>query len=162
MADIVSVPDPAMLRLTVDLGRRPELAPRIEAALGLPLPHAGEPSGTDPVLIWQGPGDLLIVGGDALLAKARRALEAIAAEAPMLLGDGAAGLAAFDLGGAAIAPRIAEWMHGSRAPRSSAVRKLAGLRVTLLAEARPEPRIRAFVDRSYADYFRQWLDVTLR
>jgi hypothetical protein len=77
---------------------------------------------------------------------------------PVLIGDASAGLALFDLRGPDVAPRITEWMFGD----ATAVRKLAGLRVTLLAETEPEPRIRLFIDRSYAAYFQQWLSATLR
>ncbi|WP_157217062.1 hypothetical protein [Flavisphingomonas formosensis] len=160
-ATIQRVAGITVLRLTANLEGHPDLTERITAATGLPLPSAATPSGVDPVMIWQGPSDLLIAGGSADMIGLQRALDRLAEDEAILAGDASAGLAVFDLTGDTVLPRIVEWMHGSQARRASTVRKLAGLRVTLLSETEPAPRIRLFVDRSYADYFRQWLDATL-
>ena len=161
-AIIRDVTDVAILRLTADVERRPELALCIEQALGFALPPAGRPGGEEVVAIWQGPADFLIVGPAEVMAGISAGLAEATAGFSVLVGDAASGLAVFDLSGRAAEERVSEWMPGISGARMSTVRKLAGLRVTLLATRRAQAGIRLFVDRSYADYMRQWLGATLR
>jgi sarcosine oxidase subunit gamma len=161
-AIIREVTDLAILRLTAEVEQHPELAARIEQALGFALPATGRPSGDDVIAIWQGPGDFLIVGPTEAMAGMSDKLAEATAGFSALVGDTASGLAVFDLSGPAAEERLPEWMLGAPGVRISIVRKLAGLRVTVLAKCGSQAGIRLFVDRSYTDYMRQWLEETLR
>src|SRR6185369_13861513 len=119
VAIIREVTDLAMLRLTADVERYPELAQPLELALGFALPVAGRPSGEDVVAIWRGPGDFLIVGQREAAAPISNRLTGATVDRAALLGDAASGLAVFDISGAAADERVSEWMLGTPTARMS-------------------------------------------
>jgi hypothetical protein len=137
-------------RLTFDPMRNPALTEAIVDPIGAPLPEPHRPSGTAPMLIWQGPHDLLIAG---LGTRGPALREAIAGRAA-LLGNAGAGLLIFDLSGD-LTERIGHDRPGSGT--ASRVMRLAGLRVTALWPGDADDRVSILVDRSHGAYLTAWL-----
>lgn len=145
----VSEPGP-LQRLTLDRDRNPALVAELVTLLGLSFPSPHRPSGVDPMMIWQGPNDFLILGAIDTVAL-RQATNGSAA----LVGDAAYGLVAFELVGDALGQRLGH--DRPSAGLCSRVMRFAGLRVTAIWFDRDTPAVRLLVDRSYADYLRHWL-----
>jgi hypothetical protein len=150
----------AVFALTVDVGRHPKVRALLEAALGARLPTAEVPSGGDPMLIWQGPNDCLIVGEPAAVRAAATAAETALDGCASLVCDVSDGLVVIDLSGpAAIAVCPPPWPGRPDGPRS-AVGRLADLRVTRLHL--DDGHIRLFAERPDADYLWAWLEMRLQ
>lgn len=154
MSDIIRfrMGEPGELhRLTFDPDRDPAFTQHLTDLLGAPLPTADRPTRAGLLIIWQGPNDYLIAG----LGDRRAALEAAIFGRPALLGDAAAGIMAFDLTGSELRTRLGQ---DRPAPGlASRVTRLAALRMTVLWHDAELSAVRLFVDRSYAEYVRQWL-----
>lgn len=141
----------ALYRLTFDSVRDPALTAAVIDRLGAPLPQPRQPSGRRPLLIWQGPHDMLVDG----LETSTAALHQTIAGHPALLGDAGAGLAIFDLWGDDLDHRLSH--DRPDAGLCSRVMKLAGLRVTAVWLGEAQIRVRLYVDRSHASYMSAWL-----
>jgi hypothetical protein len=137
-------------RLTFDPARDPALTASIVALLGSSLPAPHRPSGTNPMLLWQGPHDILIAG----LGAREAALREVIAGRSALLGNAGDGLLVFNLSGG-LFERIG---HDRPGPGpASRVMRLAGLRVTMLWPGDDPDRASIHVDRSHGAYLADWL-----
>lgn len=138
-----------LYRLTLDPARDPAFTAALVGLIGAPLPTADRPSGTNPVLIWQGPHDYLVSGLDDRLEAVSNAI----AGRPVLFGHAGAGMAGFDVSGRALSRYLDRPGEGRR----SRVMRLADLRVTAFWPGSDGTDVRLHVERSHAAYFRQWL-----
>lgn len=162
MADVLSAPvarTPLALRLTVDLERHPDLRGSIEAVLGLPLVAPNKLSGSDPLILWQGPQDWLILCDKADASGLQAALTKAAGDKPVLITAAGDGLAAFTLTGTDAMARLSSGtaldLSADAFPvGASAITRFAQLRATLYRQADCYTLI---VDRQYARHVELWL-----
>ena len=150
---------PVALHLTVDLDRHSDLREPIETALGIPLAAPNRLSGADPLILWQGPHDWLILcgntDGNALQEKLAKAV----IDKPVLITNAGHGLAAFKLNGPDAATRLSSGTGLDLGLETfpvgaSAITRFAQLRATIFREADLYILI---VDRQYARHAQLWL-----
>ena len=135
---------PQAVRLTADIARHPGLRETLAALLVAPLPAVGCSSGPDPLILWQGPKDWLILCKDAAaLAKRLDGCRTVIATP--------AALAEFNLSAGQLATGTAVRPSNG----DVTVTRFAQLRVTVLAE---NDRYRLFVEAHVARHISLWLE----
>lgn len=150
---------PFALRLTVELDRHPILRTPLEKALGAPLATPNQSSGSDPLILWQGPQDWLILCDKADASGLQAALTKAAGEKPVLITAAGDGLAAFTMTGPDAATRLSSGTSLDLSPEAfpvgaSAITRFAQLRATLYHQA---DRYTLIVDRQYSRHIELWL-----
>ena len=162
IADVLSAPVaqiPLALRLTVDLERHPDLRGSIEAVLGLPLAAPNKLSGSDTLILWQGPQDWLILCNSIDVKALQGDLAKAVAGKPVLITAAGDGLAAFVFSGLDAATRLSSGtglnLSADAFPvGASAITRFAQLRATLYRQADCYTLI---VDLQYARHVEIWL-----
>jgi sarcosine oxidase, subunit gamma len=150
---------PVALRLTVDLDRHSELRLPIEKTLGVSLAAPDRVSGADPLILWQGLHDWLILCGNSDALALQDALTKELADKPALITLAGDGLAAFPVTGPDAAMRLSSGtgldLSLEAFPAGAcAVTRFAQLRATLYRQV---DRYTLIVDRQYARHVELWL-----
>jgi heterotetrameric sarcosine oxidase gamma subunit len=157
MADASYIP--VALHLTVDLDRHSRLREPIESVLGVPLAAPNRLSGVDPLILWQGHHDWLIlcdkVDSDALLENLAKAVD----DKPVLITNAGDGLAAFAFTDPDAATQLSSGTGLDLTPETflvgaSAIARFAQLRSIIY---RKTDGYTLIVERQYARHVELWL-----
>jgi heterotetrameric sarcosine oxidase gamma subunit len=150
---------PVALHLTVDLDRHSDLRDPIESVLGVPLAAPNRLSGVDPLILWQGQHDWLILcdraDADALQENLVKAVE----DKPVLITHAGDGLAAFTFTGPDAATQLCSGTSLDLSPETfpvgaSAITRFAQLRTIIF---RQTDRYTLIVERQYTRHVELWL-----
>jgi heterotetrameric sarcosine oxidase gamma subunit len=150
---------PIALHLTVNFDRHPALRQTLETALGVPLAAPGKLSGHNPLTLWQGPQDWLIIWDTADVIAQQERLAIAVADKPVLLTLAGDGLTTFTFTGPDAAERLSSGTSlelGADAfpVRASAITRFAQVRAILYHEADSYSLI---VECQYARHIELWL-----
>jgi heterotetrameric sarcosine oxidase gamma subunit len=150
---------PVALHLTVDLDRHSALRGPIESVLGVPLAAPNRLSGVDPLILWQGQHDWLILcdntDADALQENLVKAVE----DKPVLINHAGDGLAAFAFTDPDAATQLASGTSLDLSPETfpvgaSAITRFAQLRTIIY---RRTDHYVLLVERQYTRHVELWL-----
>jgi heterotetrameric sarcosine oxidase gamma subunit len=150
---------PVALHLSVDLDRHSALREPIESVLGVPLAAPNRLRGVDPLILWQGQHDWLILcnktDADALQENLAKAVE----DKPVLITHAGDGLAAFAFTGPDAATQLASGTSLDLSPETfpvgaSAITRFAQLRTIIYRRA---DHYVLLVERQYTRHVELWL-----
>jgi heterotetrameric sarcosine oxidase gamma subunit len=150
---------PVALHLSVDLDRHSDLREPIESVLCVPLAAANRLSGVDPLILWQGQHDWLILCDKADANALQENLAKAVEDKPVLITQAGDGLAAFTFTDPDAATQLSSGTGLDLCPKTfpvgaSAITRFAQLRAIIY---RQTDRYTLIVERQYTRHVELWL-----
>jgi hypothetical protein len=140
---------PHALRLTADIGRRPELAKMIADATGIALAGPGEISGQDPMVICLGPKDWIILSPSHTLSLILEKAALLCSSYPMLISDASASLIQFSVTPEQLSSGTSITLNMGQA----VVAQFAGLRAIIINNNKG---VKLIIEQQYQRYLEAW------
>jgi heterotetrameric sarcosine oxidase gamma subunit len=150
---------PVALHLTVDLDRYSALREPIESVLGVPLAAPNRLSGLDPLILWQGQHDWLILCNKTDAGALQENLAKAVEDKPVLITHAGDGLAAFAFTDPNAATQLSSGTSLDLRPETfpvgaSVITRFAQLRTIIYRQA---DRYTLIVERQYTRHVELWL-----